>query len=217
MNTAMSQHYAAISGDLVKSSRLSADELDQARERLRAAAAELDQWEPGTLAGGIDFFRGDAWQLLLTRPRWALRSAMYLRAVVIGARLGDTRVAIGIGRVEQVASERVSLSTGEAFALSGKGLDALGRRRCLAVNLSDATGTRSEPLAVILHLCDVLIQDWTARQAQAVQGALRNQTQVEIAESLTPKTRQPTVARALAGAGWDALEHALQFFEKQPF
>ena len=84
-------------------------------------------WKRSLVKGKPEFFRGDAWQLLLTDPAMAMRVGILLRASLLAGGLADSRIAIGLGEVEQISSERVSLSTGQAFILAGKALDNMTR------------------------------------------------------------------------------------------
>ena len=134
----MGEIFAVLTGDLVRSSRLSGRQLDQARASLHAAADEVKRWKRGLVRGAPEFFRGDAWQMLLTEPKWALRVAVFVRASLLGGELGDTRVVIGIGTVDRVNPKRISLSTGQAFTLAGEGLDALTQYFRMSIELPEA-------------------------------------------------------------------------------
>ncbi|HKJ89198.1 MAG TPA: hypothetical protein VKA48_11915, partial [Gammaproteobacteria bacterium] len=95
--------YAVLTGDLVRSSTLSADELQRVQDGLRTAARELAvaSWAADSLVvGELDLFRGDSWQLLLRRPGPALRAALFLRSTLLAQGIADTRIAIGHGTVE---------------------------------------------------------------------------------------------------------------------
>ncbi len=209
----MSELYAVLTGDLVNSSSLSPIELNTARDRLKQASDELNHWENRTLRGKIDFFRGDAWQLLLAKPKWAMRCAVYLRASLLSQGMVDTRIAVGIGEVDSISRKRTSLSIGESFTLSGQALDSLPRRLRFTITLSPQSGHLAGWVAIAARLCDALIVHWTARQAEVVLGMLRGLTQEEVANQLDPPISQPTANKALIGADWHALEPALKHFE----
>lgn len=157
--------HAVLTGDLVRSSALSDDAMARAREIVLATVAEVAGlgWdamstntsapggseEAGTAplalgrrpvrAGSAEFFRGDSWQCLLVEPRWALRVAVLVRVTLLSTLKVDTRVSIGIGAVETVSPDRISLSRGEAFTLSGEGLDRkMGARYRLAISIPEA-------------------------------------------------------------------------------
>ncbi len=167
----------------------------------------------------VDVFRGDSWQLIVVPPSRAFRVALSFRAILrheSGRARLDTRIGIGIGTVDFVPSDRISHGDGEAFRLSGAALERLGRRgRRMAVSIpaeqrSDAT----EALGVIFGLVDALSKRWTGKQAFAVWGALRGRTQEEIGLGWKPSPiTQQAVAQHLDGAGWNAIDESIEYFE----
>lgn len=210
---------AVLTGDLIKSRQLSAARFEQARDLLLESAADLNQWSRGLLQGRPEFFRGDAWQLLLADPRWALRAAVFLRTSLRASEIVDTRVVIGLGTVDQVNAQRVSLSTGQAFTLSGQALDGLTQYFRMSIALPAEAGWVAAWMPVVAQLCDMLIGHWTARQAQIVRVALgpHEPTHAAIAERLAPPVSKQAVSKALAGADWHGLRAALKEFENTPW
>lgn len=201
--------YAVLTGDLVGSSRLSPGSLQGARQTFEAASAEIAGWAPKLVASTPDFFRGDSWQLLLTRPGFSLRAAFYLRACLkAGDPDWDTRIAIGLGEVAKIDTSRTSLSSGEAFLLSGHALDAMGT----ATNITVA-GRASDALDVLARICSGMADDWSQKQAQAACLALAPDapTQAEMAERLG--VTQQAVSKALASAKISAFLQAAQYCE----
>jgi len=69
--------YAVLTGDLVRSSKLTATQSKHAMEELRTAAEAFCEVYPESIVGRLDTFRHDSWQLLLTRPELALRAALF--------------------------------------------------------------------------------------------------------------------------------------------
>jgi hypothetical protein len=212
----MGEIFAVLTGDLVESKRLSTEQLDQVRANLRAAADEVKRWKRGLMRGTPEFFRGDAWQILLTDPKLALRVALFLRTSLLSGNLGDTRVVIGLGKVERVNTKRISLSTGQAFTLSGRELDKLTQYFRMSIVLPEEARVLGDWLRIVGHLCDMLIGHWTSRQAEIIRAALAldDPTQAEVAERLDPPVTKQAVTKALAGADWQGLRSALRQFEK---
>lgn len=206
--------HAVLTGDIVRSTRLSQGELELTRTTLIKAAEALNDWRAGLLVGGPEFFRGDSWQLLLDDSSMALRVAIYLRASLLSTGLSDTRISIGIGSVEKI-EPKISLSTGEAFVLSGRGLDEMPRGSHLGVRLPESDG-RIEWLRVIVALCDALMSSWTARQAEIVRIAMdpAEPGQKEIVEMLGDSISRQAVGKTLDLAGWSEIQGALQLLEK---
>jgi len=213
MNDQKSKLYAVLTGDLVKSQKLSIEDLESARRHLLSAVDKVSDWKPGLVRGKAEFFRGDAWQLLLADPGQALRVAVYLRASVRAQGLSQTRISIGLGTVDLVDEERVSLSIGEAFVLSGHGLDKLKKQR-LAIEVPHSVGVLTNWIRVVAHLCDAIVSQWTARQSEITTFALEpvERTHSEIAEELNIK--QQTVTNSLRGARWNAVQEGIELFDQ---
>jgi len=214
-----SKYYAVLTGDIIQSSLLSPTQLESVRSSLISAINAARRWKRGLVQGKPEFFRGDAWQLLLTDPAMALRVGIYLRACLLARGLADSRVAIGLGEVEEVSYERVSLSTGQAFVLSGKALDRMTRYSNMTIEVSHSVGPLSGWLPVAGHLCDSLIGQWTTRQAELVRAAVNPmQPDTEkIGQSLRPAISKQAVAKGLSGANWYVLREAVRLFEETPW
>ena len=211
-----SRYYAVLTGDIVKSSRLSSSQLESVRSTLIHAVNRTRRWKRGLIKGQPEFFRGDAWQLLLADPALALRAGIFLRASLLAAGLADTRVAIGLGDVEAISSKRASLSTGQAFVLSGKALDKMTRYSNLTIEAAPSTGPLSDWLPVVGHLCDALIGQWTTRQAELVRAAAHPEEPdfERIGQSLKPAISKQAVAKGLNGANWYVIREAVRVFEE---
>jgi hypothetical protein len=209
--------YAVLTGDIIKSASLNKSDLDAVRAGLLDAVGVVKEWKRGLVRGKAEFFRGDAWQLLLTNPGKALRVGIYLRASLIAQGKADTRFSIGLGDVENVSKNRVSLSTGQAFALSGHGLDSMTQYSNTTIEAPKLIGPLAEWLPVIGHLCDSVMRQWTERQAEIVTIALkpgkREPTHEEIALKLTPRVSKQAVTKALNSANWHAIRECVQQFE----
>ena len=114
--------YAVLTGDLVKSSRLSSEMSSRAMDLIKDGASKFAELHPGSVIGKVDTFRFDGWQLLLGKPELALHAALFLRSILKmestpESKL-DTRVSIGIGSAESIDEDKISNSSGPAFTAS---------------------------------------------------------------------------------------------------
>ena len=207
--------YAVLTGDLVGSTKLAPDHLRRIREEIEAGAQAIAGWRPGLLAGGPEFFRGDAWQLALSDPSLFLRASVYLRARLLALQpQSDTRIAIGLGPVERLERE-VSHSVGSAFTLSGRMLDQMKGRRAFGVA---APGEDAVPwLPPLLSLCDALVSRWKPEQARIAAAALEpfDLTQEEIGARVGRS--QKLVSRAFVATGLRPVGEAIAFVESRPW
>ena len=201
----MDRKYAVLTGDIVKSRKLSPQQLESVRKRILWSVSVLNsRWRDVTV-GNVDFYRGDGWQMLLQKPELALHAALMLRTSLIAFEDADTRVAIGFGPVEHINQKNISQSTGQAFELSGKLLDDMKMNQYLDL-LVDIDSKHVFLYRISIHLCDALIRRLTSKQAEAVFWALQGHKQTEIAGEMNPPVKQPTAAEHLILAGWDEIE-----------
>lgn len=108
---------AVITGDLVSSSVLTKSEFNEVLKLLEQRLngfknSPLPEWE---------FYRGDSFQVVLTQPQHAAKVAVLISGDLIQAGYKAT-LSIAVGGYRAL-SERPSLSQGQAFELSGRGLD----------------------------------------------------------------------------------------------
>ena len=208
--------FAVLTGDIVGSRQLSPERLDRTRRLVAEAAAQFRRRRPRALCGTPEVFRGDAWQLLLREPRWALRVALLVHALLLARNDVRTRVSIGVGGVDVINRRRISVSTGEAFTLSGHALDHITGY----FDLTGALPGRAAPLAAwfpaMLHLCSGLTRHWTRRQAELVSLALLrdNPTHEAIAATLRPAVSKQSVSESLAAARWRPLLEGVRALEE---
>jgi hypothetical protein len=209
-------YFAVLTGDIIKSSLLSNQDLHTVRSSLLNAVDSVKQWKRGLVIAKTEFFRGDAWQLLLKNPALAMRVSIFLRASLLSEGLADSRISIGLGKTENISFNRVSLSTGEAFLLSGQGLDSMTQYSNMTIVVPSSARDLSDWLPVIGHLCDSLIGQWTQRQAEIVCAAVdpKEPTHEEIAQRLNPSVSKQAVTKVLNSANWYVIREAILRFEK---
>ncbi|MDC8830791.1 hypothetical protein [Alteromonas gilva] len=112
---------AVITGDIVGSQRLPVaqfhDVMQRLQQRLEALQADF-QFD-------FDIYRGDSFQLALRQP---CDAALLVSVIQLGLAAGmpavKVRQCIGLGKSQPLA-RGVKVATGEAFTLSGRGLDTL--------------------------------------------------------------------------------------------
>jgi hypothetical protein len=202
--------YAVLTGDLVGSRQLAGDQVEALFQNLNDLWGQFAERHAGAVIGRIEVFRGDGWQAALAQPSLAVKAALFLRAVVKAQpfdQVVDTRVGIGIGRVDVLKPDRLNESNGPAFQLSGEALEALTKGGCCwclrrqwpEPCLLDAVG---------LAMMDLAVQRWTRPEAAAAMGSLLGWKQEVIAEhplsakkNGTAPTRQ-AVSDTLGRIGW---------------
>ena len=210
--------YAVITGDLVGSSKLTIDGQLNISSVIQSAAAKISTHYQSSIHGDIDIFRGDSWQMVITEPAFSLRIGLLLRSLLLSApgfKQLDTRFSIGFGSIKYLPENNISTGNGEAFLLSGTGLEHCKKpiRMCLNFPQGFRSST-TRALNIIIRLIDLHVQHWTNKQADSVSGALIGLTQREIANNWVkePVTQQ-AISQHLEGAGWIQINDSLEYFE----
>lgn len=219
MNVDKNRYYAALTGDIIKSSKLDAEARSRVHSAILGSGKELEDAFPGLVIDGINVFRGDSVQFLLNDPAKALRVALFFRAALkatLDDVRGDMRFSIGIGTIDFFPETAKGGADGEAYRLSGPSLDNMGVKQTLSVVVSQNSliADDAEALNVIGVLVGSLADRWTVKQALAVKGALLGMTQEEISNTWTSEVSRQAIAKNLDAAEWSAVEKALTLFEK---
>lgn len=157
-----------------------------------------------------DIYRGDSFQIE-TDATQVLRKAIQLRTFIKKESEGatDAYLAIGIGNILYDANT-AKQSDGEAYQLSGRTFEGLqkGINMQMKTVWSDWNGLFN----AIAILCDSIINNLTANQAEAIYHSLfDNKTQTKIAEELDIK--QSSISARLKSGHFDALKLAIENFE----
>ncbi len=197
------QLYAVITGDIIRSSKLSTVELTQLPAVFASAVQQVDKickQPDGTTRFSI--FRGDSFQLL-TPPASALKALVLIKAELRKAypktlaNAVGARIAIALGTVSHIAPN-ITESTGEAFTLSGHLLDTIPYNRHTVFGFNN--GEVDKELNTALALADEITGKWTTSQASLVPYLLSGFTQQEIA--IQTQNSQPTSLRKIKSMGW---------------
>lgn len=204
-----------LTGDLVRSSSLNAVDLARARAAVEGAGEDIAGWRAGAVVGSVEFFRGDAWQLALGNAELFLRAAIFVRARLRAANMNfDSRIGVGLGACDELNQHRVSLSTGEAFTISGRTLDSLTGVTGIAVDVPKRVAHRLGWVAPFAGLCSALVDRWTERQAELVCRMLLDtsvpQKELAIQLQVTPQA----VSKHLGAADFNSLAAAITYVEK---
>lgn len=217
----MSDLHAVATGDVIGSSELSADERQRLPERLRTAYATARKAAPDALPHDLAIMGGDGWQCYIEDPSKALPRVLHFwtRLRAYGLR---SRFAVAVDTIDFISDGNLNESDGAAFRQSGRALETLDDDHWAACVLPEWESITSALAAdSMFELVDLLMQDWTKAQAQAVAGMLqgvgseRSVTQQAIADGWSPNpiTRQ-SVNRHLQRAKWSRVERTASLFDQ---
>lgn len=148
---------AVITGDLVRSSQLSAAQINQAERTVHRLTQEY-----GETGCRSEWFRGDGFQLVAPAPERTVEILVRLVCQLTEQGLSAT-LSVGLGEGEIAA--RPGLSQGRVFELSGRGLEQNARGELsLHIDAPELNQQVQLPTAFLSFLLARL----TARQAQVI-------------------------------------------------
>lgn len=186
-----------ITGDIIKSSTIQPEKRTLLLDAIHMLTKELK-----TLSAlQAELFRGDSFQIIVDNPIEALKIAVLLRAGLKSKtpkdikKPWDARISLGVGSISYEA-DKVVVSDGEAFRLSGRELDEIGKRK---LTVKTRWKDINDELKISTAFADDIISGWTFAQAQVVYLTLLYQyTQKDIAAQLD-KTAQ-NISKLLGAA-----------------
>lgn len=151
--------YAVLTGDLVDSGKIPSEQYDNLLYQLNQLLTKVSAAQ-----GRYNIFRGDAFQLLLADPDRAISGMLIIRLGLI-SHGWDARISAGFGGISNPRAD-TKTATGEAFTLSGKGLDNMTTQQRLSISSSNQQYQFHMPL--LLQFADTLISQISKRQACAL-------------------------------------------------
>ena len=165
-------------------------------------------------------FRGDSFQVFVPDARLALGVALLLKARTSQKKFGtqrlDLRFSIGIGEVTAPESGAAIEGHGEAFYLSGYGMDnnfPKRYRRYRRLSILTPSPELNREMELMAILLDAVTQGWSQKQAVVFSGWLQGQTQEQLAAELN--VSQPAINLHLNRGGAFAIEYTLKHYAEQ--
>ena len=208
-NVVDSSLIAVLTGDIVKSRQISQEGYDDLLYSLNNVLSYVSEQH---LDNGFQLMRGDSFQLVIHDAVNAFKYALLIR-LALKERDDDfdCRVSIGLGS-NDVIRHQIGNSTGDAFTLSGMGLDEL-KNRCLQITSID--NGFNQRVGLLVDYADHQLSQITQRQAAIVQLKLRRPEliQQQIADLLS--AQRVSISRSLKTARFDLLEQNISYIETQ--
>lgn len=217
---------AVITGDIVASGKMPPADKAKLYADFKKMMVSLRREQ---VVAAFEIFRGDSVQCIVKEIPEALRTALLIRAWYksygsIGARENtkpgtkgyqggryDIRLAVGMGSVDFFNKTNLGQSDGEAFLLSGRGLDSLkhSAERMVIWCADPVFGDALKPAMLLL---DAVIEKWTSNQAEIVYYKLKKLKEEEIATKIG--ISQSAVNQRTKNSRWNAIETTITWFEK---
>ena len=192
---------AVLTGDIVNSTKL---KKAVEKKLLLLLHATLSDYK-------FEFYRGDSFQVYVTNPSEALKTALLCRTAAISIskneeiNLSDVRVSIGIGTVKTLV-KTLGAAKDEAFVLSGRAFDELEKSET-RLSISTGNNLANAGLAVISDYINAILKTMTGKQAEVIFELLKGQTQQEVAKLL--KRSKSTIHQHVISGRWNEVEKLL--------
>ena len=223
--------YAVLTGDIVKSSKLSINQHNLVLNELKNIIQKLPQMHTPLAKEKIQWigpsiFQGDTWQVLTNLPEYALLTAFYVKACLIYQRSALTRISIGIGTVDHLPEDNLSQARGDAFTYSGHGLSLLKDSEHMACwfvppikqPIRKKIGNADYHnlfLNTSLSFAGRITEEWSKLEAFAVKCTIHGLKQNVIALQWPENTTtQQNVGDTLSRAKWIEIEKVLNLYQK---
>lgn len=161
-----------ITADIVKSTHIAPEYQNQISIILNKIHLDTQHF----CKSRFEMYRGDSFQVLIDDARKGMLYAIAIRAGLMYMppknEKWDARISLGIGNVE-IENERVTMSDGEAFRISGRAFEKIGKRRLIATTINEDI---NQELALTCAFADNVITNWSKRQAEMMYKILIKKT-----------------------------------------
>lgn len=184
---------AVLTGDLVRSSHLSREQIEQAEHQVRQLAQDYSGCRS-------EWFRGDGFQVVVPNPDQTVAILVRLMCQLIAQGLSAS-VSAGIGPGDN--DRRPGLAQGRAFELSGRGLEKSNRGE---ISLYFEQSELNQQVQLPTAFLSFLLSKLTSKQAQVIDDWVAHQfcDHQQVADRLA-MTRQ-NVSLHLSKAGGSLIE-----------
>jgi len=219
---------AVISGDIVAFTSLSEHNKELAEHHIRLLLQELAT----TYGCYARLVKGDYIECVVPNPEDALTAALLIKTKIKSIPIRSEkkrdnrvqyfenygiRLAIGYGTLQRFDTEK-GIIDGEAIYMSGRKINEEDTHTMDRISIKNTLffiskdENLNESMEPMLLLLDFLMNKTTAKQSQVLYYKLLGNNEETIAKKLG--VSQPAVNQHSNSAGWNAIEHAVQYFHK---
>lgn len=202
--------YPVITGDVVKSAKI-----ENYGEFLEEVFSQFSEDYKDKLPLEVDRYSGDQFQFLLKSPSLSLRASLYIYTKLISLKVPvPVRMAIAIGKIDDLPGDRVSTGEGEVFRLSGSNLAEM--KKYQRISFGATNGVIEQDVDSLfcgaMDLLSALLIGLSPAQAEVIWYKLKDYTQNEIAGKTGRK--QQSVSDILIAGQWRNIRGFLETFEE---
>ncbi|MFC7290906.1 hypothetical protein [Hirschia litorea] len=208
---------AVLAGDIIKSSRLTPEELQNVKDCIANTCDELREKFPHFGLSQLFFFRGDGWQMVIQKPSASLHVALSIYAALRHQNIAQTRIAIGVGNYDVLDMDSLDKSSGSVFSEVGHTLDNMtSRSRDIVFARRDFEKETAIRVGLwgITSCVSAIASDWTSRQAQIAYIAMQrvDETRASLAEILDPPITPQAFTDSLVSSHFAALSDGISAY-----
>ncbi len=186
---------AVITADIINSKKINPKKwLKPLKKELDTIGSSPKVWE---------IYRGDSFQLIITKPEDAVTTAIKIKATLKSISDMDARMAIGIGSRTHNA-QKVTESNGSAFVHSGEKFEMLKKEKQNLAIKSDWPEFDKE-MNLFLKLGLIAMDNWTVNAAEIVKTIMENPDKLQQELGRIVGIKQNAISNRLKRAYYDEI------------
>lgn len=194
---------AVITGDITDSKKI------DTKIWLRPLKKELDNI--GSSPKFWEIYRGDSFQIIISKPEEALRTAIKIKATLKSIGDIDVRMAIGIGN-RTYNAQKVTESNGSAFVYSGEKFELLKKEKQNLAIKSDWPQFDKE-MNLFLKLALIAMDNWTVNAAEIVKTTMENPDKLQEELGQIVGIKQNAISNRLKRAYYDEIMEVNEMYK----
>lgn len=162
----------------------------------------------------FEWYRGDAFQVKIITPSKGARISLLIKFWIKSIekeikKACDIRISLGLGKGEW-NRDRILVSDGEAYRISGRNLDSLKKNKQTIV--FDSDDSNSGALKIESVLLNTIIENITPSQSIVLFHKLRGYKESDISRAL--HLTQSTINQHSQAGNWNTISRYVDYFEK---
>ncbi|CRL63451.1 hypothetical protein [Proteus vulgaris] len=196
---------SVITGDIIGSRDITPEDYDVMLYTLEQTVQLLSEQLPLK----YDRYRGDSFQLVCSKANDAIKVAIVIQLALKTSSLEiSARQSIGVGKVDSLRND-VRTSIGEAFILSGEGLDKM-KGEILAISTSDTDFQHN--ITLVTKYLDLQLKEITRAQAQVLLKYMVNKDKSHYAIANELNKSRSNITRLLNASHYQLIDEYIQYF-----
>lgn len=196
---------SVITGDIIDSKNIPIQSYDLMLYTLEQTVQLLSEQLPIK----YDRYRGDSFQIVCLQAEDAIKAAIVIQLALKTSNLEiSARQSIGIGKIDSLRND-VRTSIGEAFILSGEGLDKMKGE---ILTISASSSDFQQNITLVTKYLNVQLKEITRAQAQVLLKYMVNKDKSHYAIADELKKSRSNITRLLNASHYQLIDEYIQYF-----